>query len=463
MATSHVQYFAYASSPGEGLAFGVNAAQSSFEITGSNHNAFFRGNVGIGTATPASKLEIYQSSNDNTHNIGLKSWTGNSMNYFGNTQFQLAYGGGGGSFAHAIKSRHNSSGINGNAIDFYLWQPGDNVNGEGSLNVMTLNGTNVGIGTASPGQKLEVAGNAFVNTDNSAFVIDTQPNARLGFLKKSGNGPVIASDSGNPIVFSQSNQAGLFTNIAGATMTEFMRIAGNGYVGIGTSTPAYKLDVNGSINASAILINGAPFAGGGSQWTTSGTSIYYGAGGNVGIGTTSPANRLHIYESSANALGKVETGGANTAALIFKNTTDEWQIGNQTGGFAGFNFGTASGVKMTIQSSGKVGIGTTSPDATLAVKGQVHAQEVKVDLQGAVAPDYVFESSYKLLSLQEVKDYITANKHLPEVPSAKEIEKNGVQLGEMNLLLLKKIEELTLYILEQEKRIKALETGVKEK
>jgi len=77
----------------------------------------------------------------------------------------------------------------------------------------------------------------------------------------------------------------------------------------------------------------------------------------------------------------------------------------------------------------------------------VHAQEVKVDLS-VPGPDYVFDNDYNLLSLEEIKTYIDKNKHLPEVPSAKEMEANGVNLGEMNMLLLKKIEELTLYVIE---------------
>lgn len=105
---------------------------------------------------------------------------------------------------------------------------------------------------------------------------------------------------------------------------------------------------------------------------------------------------------------------------------------------------------------GNVGIGTTVPDAKLAVKGQIHAQEVKVDLQGAMVPDYVFGKNYNLKSLSEVDAYIKANSHLPEVPSAQEIEKNGLQLGEMNMVLLKKIEELTLHAIEQQKQIESL-------
>ena len=113
---------------------------------------------------------------------------------------------------------------------------------------------------------------------------------------------------------------------------------------------------------------------------------------------------------------------------------------------------------LSLVRGGNVGIGTLSPDAKLAVKGRIHAQEVLVDLGGAVAPDYVFEKDYDLLSLDEIKTYIDKNKHLPEVPSAKEIEKNGMNLGEMNMLLLKKIEELTLFMIDMKKEVDRIKT-----
>ena len=76
------------------------------------------------------------------------------------------------------------------------------------------------------------------------------------------------------------------------------------------------------------------------------------------------------------------------------------------------------------------------------------------------AYDYVFEKNYKLTPLEDIKTYIDQNKHLPEVPSAKEMEKNGVQLGEMNMLLLKKIEELTLYVIEQNKKMEIQQSRI---
>ena len=111
-------------------------------------------------------------------------------------------------------------------------------------------------------------------------------------------------------------------------------------------------------------------------------------------------------------------------------------------------------------SGGNVGIGTTSPDETLTVKGKIHAEEVRIDLS-VPAPDYVFNDTYELKSLEEVRKYIKKHGHLPNIPEAAEMEAEGIELGEMNMKLLEKIEELTLYILQLEERLKKIEKAKK--
>lgn len=106
----------------------------------------------------------------------------------------------------------------------------------------------------------------------------------------------------------------------------------------------------------------------------------------------------------------------------------------------------------------QVGINTTNipTDYTLAVKGKIIAEEVRVQLC-ANWPDYVFESNYNLMPISDLKKYIDENKHLPEVPSAQEIEEQGGQdLGEMDRLLLKKVEELSLYVIQLKAEIEEL-------
>ncbi len=109
---------------------------------------------------------------------------------------------------------------------------------------------------------------------------------------------------------------------------------------------------------------------------------------------------------------------------------------------------------LSENSSGNVGIGTDNPKAKLAVDGNILAKEIKVKTDITV-PDYVFETDYELNSLDYIADYVKTNKHLPEIPSAKEIKKDGLDLAEMNLLLLKKVEELTLYAIQQDKEIRS--------
>ncbi|WP_119791334.1 tail fiber protein [Flavobacterium anhuiense] len=143
-----------------------------------------------------------------------------------------------------------------------------------------------------------------------------------------------------------------------------------------------------------------------------------------------------VYDGTQNALPYNEVNGPSHS---FKTAVQEYAI--NTGVYQNRNAFFAS----------NVGIGTINPDEKLTVKGKIHTQEVRVDMAGPLVPDYVFADDYKLKSLQEIESYIKENKHLPEIPSAKEIEKNGLMLAEMNMSLLKKMEEMTLYMIEMKK------------
>ena len=109
---------------------------------------------------------------------------------------------------------------------------------------------------------------------------------------------------------------------------------------------------------------------------------------------------------------------------------------------------------LFLKDNGNIGIGTNNPQAKLSVNGEVLAKSVRVSTSSSYWPDYVFGEDYEMMSLPELEAYVKDNRHLPGVPSAKEIGEQGdVDLGEMNVLLLEKVEELTRYVIELQKQI----------
>jgi len=194
--------------------------------------------------------------------------------------------------------------------------------------------------------------------------------------------------------------------------------------------------------------------------------------GNVGIGTTTPITTLQVQNAN--------TSYAST--LVLKNTANhiaaragitlENDNGSQTmfykqaSGNSDANdlilyssagdtrVYTSGAERFRITNAGNIGIGTTDTKGyKLAVAGNMIAESVKVQLKGSWA-DYVFEDDYKLKTLEETEAFVKKNKHLPEIPSAAEVKNNGVDLGEMNVRLLQKIEELTLQVIELNKTVK---------
>lgn len=195
--------------------------------------------------------------------------------------------------------------------------------------------------------------------------------------------------------------------------------------------------------------------------------------GNIGLNTMSPYQMLHIVDGNillTHTSGRAP-GSINGSILFgdFANTNDlfgKWGIeyvSNETEGY-GLNFWrpwTSSQIGgnhyLFLSDSGNVGIGTKNPRAKLAVNGDILAKSIRVNTSSTCWPDYVFEKDYNLMSLRDLESYIVKNKHLPGIPSASEIDaKNEVDLGEMNALLLEKVEELTRYIIDLQKQIDEL-------
>lgn len=110
--------------------------------------------------------------------------------------------------------------------------------------------------------------------------------------------------------------------------------------------------------------------------------------------------------------------------------------------------------------NGKMGIGTVNPQSQLDVNGTIRAKEVKIGSTGWA--DFVFTPEYKLPPLSEVENHILEHGHLPSIPSAKEVQENGVDVGELQVKLLLKIEELTLYTIQQQKQIEIQDKQIQE-
>ncbi|WP_299189855.1 tail fiber protein [uncultured Aquimarina sp.] len=203
----------------------------------------------------------------------------------------------------------------------------------------------------------------------------------------------------------------------------------NGNLGLGTSSPNAQLVVGNNFGA-----------------TISGNS-----GGNAVFGTNLAIqngginhNKLFTPYSHSNSYGYSGFKAAWGEISFYANRVNT--VGNEI---------ISPEVRMLINKHGNIGIGTTTPDAKLAVNGNIHTKEVKVDLIGWA--DYVFKEDYNLPTLQQVEDHISNKGHLINIPSASEVAENGIQLGEMNAKLLEKIEELTLYAIAQEKKLKEQE------
>ncbi|MCC9074197.1 hypothetical protein LNQ49_21640 [Flavobacterium sp. F-65] len=214
------------------------------------------------------------------------------------------------------------------------------------------------------------------------------------------------------------------------------------------------------------------------QWN--GTSPIF-TTSNVGIGTTLPESQLHVVGDNLSLTISRKTYVSNNSevGIDFKQLTDNGfyrtggaikSISNNSylGGqgntyssqLAFYSVGGGNLIEgLRIDDKGNIGMGIISPAYKLDVCGTIRAKEIKVDLLAGC--DFVFEKDYKLMSLNELDKFVKTEKHLPEIQSEKEMIEDGLNLKMFQMKLLQKIEELTLYVIEQNKKNEQQEQELK--
>lgn len=183
----------------------------------------------------------------------------------------------------------------------------------------------------------------------------------------------------------------------------------------------------------------------------------------IGLGAGTPSAKLHVVgKIFANAGGEaIRLEGTDPAINFFQSGTQRayiWQTGNN------LQIGNSISTGKIIVNTSKMEIGTSVglPDGyRLGVGGKVLCEELKVKLQSSGWPDYVFSNQYKLMPLADLQKFISKNNHLPNIPKASVIEKEGFEVGDMQRRLMEKVEELTLYILQLEEKINRLQASIK--
>lgn len=384
--------------------------------------------------------------------------------------------------------------------DFYIQQVwnsgGTNFT---STRLYIKNNGDIGMGTSLPAAALHVVpglADGLVigpETGTPDFIVDalgrggfnvSDPNAMLHVNAESGNDALRVQVGGLTKLYVNSNGG---VSVGGSSTPPLNGLYVSGNTGMGTASPAVRLHLSGtdevlrldgtnpymqffssSTAKSYIQSTGNDFklgtvatnSSGKVQFTAgSSTVMTLTSSGRVGVGTTSPSSTFHV-KVNGEAM-RVEGTDAfiqfysgTTAKAFIQRTGNDIKLGTSTGNTTGrVIFGTAGGGdQLWLLADGRVSIGTSAAATgyKLSVDGKVMCEELRVEMSPWA--DYVFHEDYKLRPLAEVESFIHANKHLPGVPSAEEIESAGLDVGQLQATMMEKIEELTLYVIDLQKQ-----------
>ncbi|MBI3234191.1 MAG: hypothetical protein HYZ42_09150 [Bacteroidetes bacterium] len=308
-------------------------------------------------------------------------------------------------------------------------------------NPLTNTTQKIGVGTTSPDGQMEI---------NTSSITTVPLNITRTDL---GNNQAQPCTSPLPIFNVRkkvSNGAGGFNT------TNYFTVGGNGFLGLGNYTPSYNLDLLHLNTYNHVGVNfGATAATGyGSRRVFIINRL-----DNAGFNPISVQGDQGIFFNDGQNVVTDNTSidpCTNQAPKYYYNSTGGFVIAPNVDPIAASS--KATGFRM--DKDGNVGIGIINPSEKFEVAGNIRCTKLRVTTQWW---DKVFEVNYKLMPLFELEQYIKANKHLPDMPTDAQVQQNGVDVGDATSLLLKKVEELTLYLIEQQKQIELLKKQLEEK
>lgn len=428
------------------------------------------GEVGIGTTAPVYLLDILNDSTTRALNVkniyagssekyGFYNYVTNTGSGARNGIFSLVEAPNSNKAAHGIYSKvtHQGSGVaygirsyvntTGSGVHYGIHSEATGINnysfyglGRGYFS------DNVGLGTTSPDARLEIEHNSSGANPQLLLYESGDDFARLNL--KNSNSSSYWTIAG----FTSTTNASERLHFYNSTTGNILSITGNGNVGIGISSPVSPLQITDA-------------------------AVSLGMGGSLVIGLTTSANiAFDADEIQARKNGAADFVNLNplggTVTINNSGTTGpqgSLRIGNIDGNnvqyrgdeIQAMNDGLTSELRLNPSGS-PVYIGTSgillNPEK-LNVCGSIKATEIRVEASWC---DYVFDKNYKLMPLQQVSDYIKKYRHLPNIPTAAQVESNGLQLGDMSRRMMEKIEELTIYIIQLHDQIQLLELKNKE-